>query len=179
MDIFMPMSTTTRHNNIIINLIGKLFNLIERQEVHVLQSDCALVFWGKRTEPGSLLLVDIENPDHQTIYKESVINELYYVQPDFMMFQRNKYIENQWHTRTAGCPDLIIEIWSEGNTDNDKAFKKFLYSTSDKTEHWYIEQDSNEVKCFLGKEALPEQSLLNVLRTNSGIEFDLRKMAIK
>ena len=179
MDIFMPMSTTTRHNNIINTLIGKLFNLIEQQKVHVLQSDCALVYWGKITEKHSLSLVDIDNPEHKNIYKESVINELSYVQPDLMLFQHNKYIENKWHTKTAGCPDLIIEIWSDGNTDEDKEFKKFLYSTSNKTEHWYIEQDSNEVKCFLGQNSLPSQTLLNILRTNNGIEFDLRRMAIQ
>ena len=158
MDIFMPMSTTTRHNKIITTLIGKLFNRIEQQDVHVLQSDCALVYWGKRTELHSLSLVDLENSEHKTIFKESVINELYYVQPDLMLFKQNKYTENQWHTRTAGCPDLIIEIWSDGNTERDRAFKKFLYSSSDKTEHWYIEQNSNDVLCYIGKKVLPAQS---------------------
>jgi Uma2 family endonuclease len=162
----------------ITTLIGKLFNLIEQQEIHVLQSDCALVYWGKRAESHNLMLVDIENPKHKSIFKESVINELSYVQPDFMLFQKNKYTENKWNTRTAGCPDLIIEIWSDGNTDEEKAFKKFLYSTSDKTEHWYIEQDSNEVTCFLGKNPLPAQSLSNILKTGNGIEFDLRRIAV-
>ena len=124
-------------------------------------------------------MVDVENPERKNIFKESVINELSYVQPNFMLFQRNKYIENQWLTRTAGSPDLIIEIWSDGDTNEDKSFKKFLYSTSDKTEHWYIEQDSNEVICFLGQNVLPSQSLLNTLRTHNGIELDLRRIAMK
>jgi len=179
MDAYMPMSTTTRHNRIITTLIGKLFDLIEQKAIHVLQSDCALVYWGRETELHSLSLVDIENPKNKSVFKESVINELSYVQPDLMLFQKNKYTENKWNTRTAGCPDLIIEIWSEGNTQEDKAFKKFLYSTSDKTEHWYIEQDSNDVICFLGQNPLPAQSLLNILRTGNEIELDLRRIAIQ
>ena len=178
MDAYMPMATSIRHNKIITAILSKIGNLFEEPDTNILTSDCALVYWGKRTEVHSLNLVDIENPEHKNIYKESLICELDYVQPDFMMFRDNKYIENSRSTRTAGSPDLIIEIWSDGNSEEDKAFKKFLYSTGDKTEHWYIEQDSNEVLCFLGKEVLPTQSLTNVLKTTNGIEFDLRRMAL-
>ena len=178
MDAYMPMSTSKRHNEIITTLIGRLFNFIEEEKIHAWHEESALVFWGRKIELFSLSLADIEKIADIEFFKDNVMNELYCVQPDFMLFQHNKYIENKKRTRTAGCPDLIIEIWSDGNSEDDKSFKKFLYSTSDKTEHWYIEQDSNDVNCFLGKETLPKQSLLNILRTKNGIEIDLRRMAV-
>ena len=178
MDIFMPMSTKLRHNEIITALIIKIANLIERQAVRVFHEEGSLVYHGKRQEAQFISLVHIEKLEDIDFFKNNVMNELYFVQPDFVLFKQNDYIENTNRTRLAGCPDLVIEIWSDGNTNDEKAFKKFLYSTSDKTEHWYIEQDSNEVQCFLGQNSLPAQSLLNVLRTTNGIEFDLRRMAI-
>ena len=66
----------------------------------------------------------------------------------------------------------------DGNTSDDRDFLKFLYSTSDITEHWYIEQDSNTVECYLGKEKLDDQYLTNLLVTQKGFEFDLRYLAI-
>ncbi|MCL2774357.1 MAG: Uma2 family endonuclease [Oscillospiraceae bacterium] len=179
MDAYMPMSTSKRHNEIITSLIIKLASLIEQRKIHVWHEESSLVFWGKKTELCSLSLVDIERIADIESFRDNVINELYCVQPDFMLFQHNKYIENKKRTRTAGCPDLIIEIWSDGNSEDEKTFKKFLNSTSDKTEHWYIEQDSNEVNCFFGKKTLPKQSLSNILHTKNGIEVDLRRMAIE
>ena len=179
MDVYMPMSTSKRHNEIITTLIIKLANLIEQRKIHVWHEESSLVFWGKKTELHSLSLVDVEQIADIESFKENVMNELYCIQPDFMLFQQNKYIENKKRTRTAGCPDLIIEIWSEGNSEDDRSFKKFLHSTSEKTEHWYIEQDSNEVICYYGKETLAKQSLKNILRTQNGIEVDLRRMAIE
>jgi Uma2 family endonuclease len=110
------------------------------------------------------------------------MSELRRVEPDFMLFDKNAYIENNIsggvRTRIAGFPDLVIEIWSEANLIEERKFKKILYSTSPVTEHWYIEQDSNKVECFLGGNDLPPQSLKNILRTQDGVEFDLRYMAI-
>ena len=178
MDAYMPMSTSIRHNKTITALIGELYSLTKEQKIHILHEECSLAYWGKQKEPQFLSLVDIEKLDDTRLFIDDIMNELYCVQPDFMMFKQNEYLENKKRTRTAGCPDLIIEIWSEGNSEDEKSFKKFLYSTSDKVEHWYIEQDSNEVDCFLGKETLPKQLLSNILRTKNGIEFDLRHIAI-
>ena len=179
MDIFMPMSTKLRHNEIITAMIIKIAHLIEQQAVRIYHEEGSLVYNGKKTELHSLGLVDVEKLKDIEYFKDNIMNELYTVQPDFVLFKQNGYLENKRRTRMAGQPDLIIEIWSDGNTDEDKAFKKFLYSTSDKTEHWYIEQDSNDVLCYLGEKPLPAQSLLDVLRTTNGIEFDLRRMAIE
>jgi len=53
-----------------------------------------------------------------------------------------------------------------------------LYATSSITEHWYIEQDSNHVQCYVGKERISDQNLTVVLITQKGLEFDLRYLAI-
>ena len=178
MDIFMPMSTTVRHNKIIMNLIAKLWNRIEKKELHALSEECSLVYWGNPFEINSLRLVNISEIDDIQAFKDGIIEDLYCVQPDLMVFALQPYLENKRQTKTAGQPDLIIEVWSDGNTKVDRDFKKYLYSTSAQTEQWYIEQDSNDVECYLGKEFLPSQSLKKVLRTVNGIEFDLRCLAL-
>ena len=40
-----------------------------------------------------------------------------------------------------------------------------------------MEQNSDTLKCSIGTEKLPEQSLKNVLKTQKGLEFDLRYLA--
>ena len=180
MDAFMPMSTTRRHNRIINEFVLKLPFIAEFNKIDFFTSECALVHWGQKRKLGEMCsLVDISELEDIDDFKKTTINHLECVQPDFMLFKNNPSVVNIYETLTAGCPDLLIEIWSKGNSKSERDFKKALYSTSDKTEHWYIEQDSNKVTCFLGKKKLPTQSLLNVLRTNNGIEFDLREMAIK
>jgi len=44
--------------------------------------------------------------------------------------------------------------------------------------HWYIEQDSNKVECYIGSEQLPDQCLTKKLRTQKGLEFDLRYLVV-
>jgi len=177
MDIFMPMSTTARHNKISGTFFSRIVDLLERKEVHALHEECSLVYWGRKMGANCSLvnISEIENLDQ---FKDSVIEDLYYVQPDFMLFKNNSYVENKRQTRTAGCPDLVVEIWSDGNTKNDRAFLQNLYATSTITEHWYIEQDSNEVICYLGGNRLENQYLTNVLVTRNGLEFDLRYLAV-
>jgi len=181
MSAYMPMSTSRRHNKIINELVARIYNSIHRSDIDVLTSDCALVHWGfknKAYQECSLVNVScIEKEDVDDFISET-INDLEYVQPDFLFFKDNPFLCNQRETVTAGCPDLIIEVWSKSNTKEERQFKYNLYSTSDIVEHWYIEQNSNEVACFLGSNALESQSLANVLKTQKGIEFDLRYLAI-
>ena len=178
MDSFMEMGTTARHNEIITALIRKILNFADGGKSKLFHENYSLVYWGKRTELDSLELVDITNIKDIRYFKENVINELRRIEPDFMLFDKNAYIENEKRTRIAGFPDLVIEVWSEGNSDMEQELKKFLYSTSLATEHWYIRQDSNDVECFMGDEVLPPQSLKNILRTQNGVEFNLKHMAI-
>ena len=172
------MGTTARHNEIITALLRKIINFADGGKSKLFHENYSLVYWGKRTELDNLELVDVKNIRNPEHFKENVMNELRRIEPDFMLFDKNAYIENKKRTRIAGFPDLVIEVWSEGNSDMEQELKKFLYSTSPATEHWYIKQDSNDVECFIGGEALPPQSLKNILRTKNGVEFDLRHMIV-
>jgi len=178
MDSFLQMSTTGRHNKLTSSLFGEIYNLLKKQEVHALQEQCSIVYYGKKTEPTSLRLVKINDIENMAEFKDFIIYELDFVQPDFMLFKDNKYITDSRDLRTAGQPDLIVEVWSKNNTKNDRAFLKYLYATSDITEFWQVEQNSNTVKCSIGTTELPKQSLKNILRTQKGLEFDLRYLAI-
>jgi len=178
MDIYMPMATTIRHNKITTRLSIAMAELEEKKEVLALQEECALVHWGRKNEPGFKKLVDINDIDDIDEFRKFTIYELEFVKPDFLIFKKNKYLCNEKETRTAGYPDLIVEVWSESNEKSEKYFKLGLYSTSPVTEHWYIEQDSNEVICYLGDKRIDNQSLKDILRTQDGLEFDLRYLAI-
>ncbi|MCL1988501.1 MAG: Uma2 family endonuclease [Firmicutes bacterium] len=101
-----------------------------------------------------------------------------YIQPDYMIFHNNKYQKHFSTYKIAGCPDLIIEVWSKGNEAEDKHILTKLYATSPITEFWQIEQDSNEVLCSLGETLLPSQSLLAPLQTQGGLEIDLTSIAL-
>ena len=178
MDIYMPMSTTDRHNEIINTFIGDIIPLRKKKEVFALQSDCALVHLGQRYIPSFIELVDISKIIDIEKFVNSEIEHLEYIQPDFMLFKDNPYLKNSKGLRTAGQPDLVIEVWSEGNSERDKNFKRQLYSSSAITEYWYIEQDSNEVECYYGKDRLEPKDLRELLVSRGGIEFDLRYLAI-
>jgi Uma2 family endonuclease len=183
MDSFMEMGTSLRHNEIITELLIAIANLIkQRREIRIWHENCSLIYSGKRAELDTLSLIDVGQIKDVKSFAKNAMSEFRRVEPDFMLFDKNAYIENDINgkprTRVAGFPDLVIEIWSEANLIEERKFKKFLYSTSPITEHWYINQESNNIECFLGQNALTPQSLKNILRTQNGVEFDLRYMAI-
>jgi Uma2 family endonuclease len=178
MDIYMPMSTTKRHNEVINTFVGDILPLRRKREAHAFSEQCALVYWGTKDLPVGFTLVNLEEIEDIERFTNIIIMELHYVQPDFMLFKSNPYLENKYRTRTAGQPDLIVEVWSESNSKNDRAFLQNLYATSPITEHWYIEQDSNQIQCYIGKEQLPDQYLTDILVTQKGLEFDLRYLAV-
>ena len=178
MDNIMPMSTTTRHNKITMGISGEIVDLLKKKEVFALQEQCALAYWGYRNKNELTHLVDIEDIENLERFKDYTIYELDYVQPNFVLFKDNDYVTDNRDLRTAGQPDLIVEVWSEGNKKSERVFLQNLYATSDITEFWQIEQNSNTVKCSIGETKLPNQSLKNILKTQKGLEFDLRYLAI-
>jgi hypothetical protein len=181
MGVYMPMSTTGRHIRISGTFFGTVLDLLRKKEVYALQEECALVHWGYKGKSDLKKLVDVSNTDEIGDIDEFVkitINELDYVMPDFILFKNNKYLHNDRETKIAGCPDLIVEVWSKANLKDEREFKLALYSSSPAVEHWYIEQDSNEVTCFLGRDKIENQSLIDILITQGGIKFDLQYLAI-
>jgi hypothetical protein len=177
MDIYMPMGTSIRHNKITMTISSAVVNLLRTNDAHASQEECMLVHWGKRRKSDFKYLVDIDEIGDVDDFAKTTINDLDFVQPDFMLFKKNKYVCNERETRTAGCPDLIIEVWSKDNSKAERKFKFDLYSTSSAVEHWYIEQDLNEVICYLGQRKLKNQYLSDILVTLDGLEFDLRYLA--
>ena len=177
MNNIMPMSTTIRHNKITRTLSNSVMELEKSQKVLALQEECALVHWGNKRKNDLLKLVNIAEIDDIDKFKKTTINRLDYVMPDFLLFKDNEYLHNEYDTKTAGYPDLIIEVWSDGNDKDERESKLNLYSTSPITEHWYMEQDSNEVICYFGEMKIDNQNLTNVLVTLNGLEFDLRYLA--
>ena len=178
MGIIMPMSTTGRHNRITGTIFGRILDLLEKKEVYALHEEGALVHWGNKNKNDLLALVDVASIVNIDEFTNITINELDYVQPDFFLFKHNSYLHNKRETKVAGYPDLIVEVWSKDNFSFDRELKFNLYSSSPITEHWYIEQDLNEVVCYFGKEKLENQSLINILYTRDGLKFDLRYLAV-
>jgi len=178
MERYIPkIGTTHRHNDIISTFSGDILPLKRKKEVLAFQEQCPLVYYGDRELPVGFKLVDVTAISDIERFLDN-ITEFQHVKPDFIIFKDNPYLRNKKQTRTAGQPDLIVEVWSESNTDDDIDFLKKLYASSPITEHWYIEQDSNKIECYLGKEKLSEQYLTDVLFTQKGLEFDLRYLAI-
>ena len=134
--------------------------------------------FGSEYEYSLLSLVDVAGLDDFDAFRRRVINDLNTVEPDIMFFKDSKFVENETQTRVAGRPDLIVEVWSPSNTLYDKQRKFDIYSTSDITEHWYVEQDSNLVVCYIGKMKLPSQCLGDVLATQKGLKLDLCGVAL-
>ena len=172
----LNFATTTRHADIISMLCSEYISRYRDENLFKMhrsfKDTVALSIFGKRQEPESARLIDATK--YET-YPDISFNVL---EPDFMLFRDNKYLINRKGTRVLGQPDLLVEIWSEFNDDEDRAAKLLIYSSSPITEHWYFEQDSNEVLCYLGKQKLPSQSLTKTLITQNGIEFDLSILKI-
>ena len=175
------MATSLRHNKLssmfYTEIASRCRRLIEEGSLLIFTEEIALVHYGSMQVP-DLRLVDISKiPDIQH-FTARTINELNHVQPDLFLFKNNTYLVNERENRIAGFPDLVAEIWSESNDAWDRKQKFSLYSSSAITEHWYIEQDDNTVKCYYGNNKLPDQSLKDILKTQDGIVVDIRFLAL-
>jgi len=179
MDLF---ATTERHSELVGAFIGSVYqkylDLLHRRQLKILKEEDALVHWGSKRKGDPLFLIDIQDVDRDVFINE-IIDTLESIQPDFSFFHDQPFIKNKTTTKTAGFPDLVVEVWSQNNTKFDRQLKFDIYSSSPVTEHWYINQDSNIVECWLGKQQLPSQNLANLLVTQKGYEFDLRYLSLR
>ena len=172
---FDYLATTIRHNRITGTFFKDILELLKlNRNVHALQEQLALVHKGTKKKNEQGVLIDINQIDDIDLFVEIHINDYEYIQPDFACFVNNPYIINKRKTRTAGQPDLIVEVWSSSNDKAEKQWKFDMYSNSEITEHWYINEDSNIIECFYGFQKLPAQNLKNILKTQNGLTFDLR-----
>ncbi|MCL1999550.1 MAG: Uma2 family endonuclease [Turicibacter sp.] len=168
------MANYPRHGRLIDGFSDAIARLPDRENYHKFRENIGLAYNGNILREGSeSQLFDV---NEQPI-AENILISCNYVQPDFMYFCKNKHQESAKTFKIAGCPDLIVEVWSKGNSQTERTALKNLYS-SPTTEHWYLTQQSNKVECWLGRKKLKPQNLLNVLKTQSGLELDLRDLAI-
>ena len=174
----LEMGTTLRHNQIIARIQAEIMfylnDLFKTKRVLAANEQIALGYFGTFAEIYCCRLIDASND----FLDNSLLNALQVIQPDYMLFKKNNYILNENQTRIAGQPDLVIEVWSDTNLAEHKNFKKFLYSTSDKTEHWYLNQTNNIVECWIGQNRLQDQTLENILITKDGLKIDLRYLSL-
>ena len=173
MDLILA-PTTERHTHLVSSFFGNVMGKLARKELLPLQENNALLYEGSLLDNLTGKLIDVKD-----LKEEGIDWDLNLVYPDFMIFKDNKYFRNLKGTKFIGCPDLIVEVWSESNTSIDKTLKFNLYSSSDKTEHWYITQDSNIIECWKGSLKLSEQNMNNILLTQSGLKLDIRHLALK
>ena len=171
------MATFPRHGHLVSAFFANVFDKFKRKELYCLQEQHLLVIWGKKFT-GYENLVDINNIDDIKDFKDNIIEELDIIQPDFLLFKDNKFIQSNNTLRTAGVPDLVIEVWSKGNLEAEREMKFKIYSSHEDCEHWYLDQYSNTVKCWLGKKSLQDQNLNQILYTQKNLEFDLRFLAL-
>ena len=179
------MATSLRHNKITQSFIGGAMRFEDKAnaEITYYSESCALAYGQNFMNeiPVQLIDANVENIIKEYGNMETflqAIDTLDFVQPDFMLFQKNPFITNKSEWKIAGQPDFIAEIWSSSNTEREIDAKKALYSTGLKTEHWYVYQDKNVIECWFGNERLDDISMTGKLLTKSGIEFDLRKLAL-
>ena len=178
MEHVLEMGTTGRHNNIISDILSdikfKFEKLYKNKQILLFQEQIALCYYGEPRDLSSLALIDIADG----FFKPTSMNLYNVVYPDLMLLDASTCFLNYNETRVAGKPSLVVEVWSDSNSPQHRILKQTLYSTSDNTEHWYIEQDSDEVLCMLGKTQLAAQSLKNILITQNNVEIDLRHLAL-
>jgi len=166
----MSVSTTNRHSRILMTLSNSVVGLMRTREAYALQKGCNLVY----SNQGVKSLIDVSAIKDTKTFREETMNNLDYVQPDFILFNGNWRLCNLEDTKIAGCPNLIVEVWSPEDTKEERDFKFNLYSSSPTTEHWYINQDSDFVKCYYGADHISVQKISNVLIAMCGVQFDLR-----
>ena len=173
LDYMYLMGDTERH----LDLVGEFYRsfknlLFGRSDCKLFTDGAAIVYFGKKRLPDGVELKPASD------YIGLNLTEFSWVEPDFTLFAKNPYISNSEKTRFAGQPDLVVEIWSKSNDEFHKNFHKYLYSTSPVTEHWYLEQDSNEVECWFGEKKINSQNLSRPLVTQSGLKIDLSHLAL-
>lgn len=163
----------TNLNFILGNELGnKLRKFVFQKKAFFSQGTTRLAHYGKRLDLSSEL-IDIAKIANHADFTANHIHNYSAVEPDLLVFHKNEYIKNQSGTYFAGFPDLVVEIWSDSNDSMERKYKKAVYSSSPKTEHWYFEQGSDLVERWLGKTQLETLSIREKLTTQNGLELDI------
>ncbi|MCL1997983.1 MAG: Uma2 family endonuclease [Turicibacter sp.] len=170
MEVLRMGYTTGRHSQLGGILLSELWNLLRKgilgNKTFISQGTTRLCYEGERFTPFVNLINVSETPSVDFLKYDSV-------EPDLFLFHRQPYVRDGTGRHFAGNPDLIIEIWSESNREEERSWKKLLYSTAADTEHWYFEQNSDVVERWIGKTQLSSVTYKEKLQTVSGLELDI------
>ncbi|MCL1986475.1 MAG: Uma2 family endonuclease [Firmicutes bacterium] len=173
----LQMSTTHIHGALNGKLYGSLINIyakyMRKRQKMLGDENVRLTFEGKLKCGGCSELVDIS----QSHVTEEYIGDLDYIQPDIFLFDKQPFQTNKSGMNIAGFPDLIIEIWSDGNTQSHRKELHNLYMTSPVSEVWYLNQEDTIIERWYKQQQLPNLDFRNLIQTQDGIEFDLRDLA--
>ncbi|MCL1998803.1 MAG: Uma2 family endonuclease [Turicibacter sp.] len=168
--------TSKQHTKLGIHLtteiVNRLKNLLTQDLGFFSAGTTRLVHYGARWSEQARLVNIAEIADFSRFSAE-ILPELHSVEPDLLLFDNTTYITNINGSKIAGFPTLVVEIWSESNSTEERIFKQNLYSSAADTEHWYIAQDSLVVEKWCGTERLPDAALDSPLRTCTGLEIDI------
>ena len=168
---YMTMGATERHMSLLDWFSGFAFNKKKeelyfdygREQIALVENYDALIDIGA--------LTDVQREK----LRESM-GKLKYTYPDFMIFKNNPVIKNENRTRYAGIPDLIVEVWSTNNSDEEKEHKRRIYCT-DKSEFWEFEQNSPKIICWDREGNKYEQFMDKPLIAPWGEELDLVELS--
>lgn len=82
------------------------------------------------------------------------------IQPD-VLFVREDRLNIITDKRVVGAPDLVVEVLSEGNTQKEMNYKKFVYETAGVREYWFINPEKQTLTQYenIGQEFLRLQVL--------------------
>ena len=173
------MIDTERHNDLVAAVESFLtLNYVQKDpKYRLFNAQTKFAYWSEDIR-GIYELMDLENMEfEEDLFVDKILDELDFILPDILLFHENRYCTDEYVMRVSGSPDLIVEVWSYCNKYEFKEFKRKLYSSSNITEFWQIDQDENTVICSIGKERLPDQDLSVPLRTQKGLVVDLTKLA--
>ncbi|MCL1987620.1 MAG: Uma2 family endonuclease [Firmicutes bacterium] len=169
---FLSMAVKERHRDLTDALYEEIYLALNMKRPYLKKENLGLAYSGERVSTSMCLL------SADSDISAEGIDELFNVTPDIALFHKNSYRLGERTVNVIGYPDLVIEVWSTGNSDSDRALKRHLYSTSPITEHWYLTQTSNRIECWLGAEQQKNKSLKKILTTTNGLTLDLRDLAL-
>jgi len=168
--------TSETHSRLSVSLcleiVGKLRDDFAKKKMFFSHGSTRLVHYGDRLSDCAYLIDISEIADHENFITNEIQN-FHSVEPDVLLFHKNKYIQNKVGTYLAGFPDLVVEIWSTSNGAAERKYKNLVYSSSPTTEHWYFEQNSDFVEMWLGKNKLGTAPISKKLTTQNGLELDI------
>ncbi|MCL1986717.1 MAG: hypothetical protein FWG64_01930, partial [Firmicutes bacterium] len=150
---------THRHSEILGFCTSSIINYLGKNDNYFLfRGKTDLVYWNM--DECFFEMINLDNLEiTPQIFLDDVINTLDFVMPDIMLFHNNECLGAKDHIKVAGFPDLIVEVWQDGNFNDCRNFKRKLYATSPTTEFWQITQNSNIVKCSIGNKKIMDKSL--------------------